>query len=52
MTSDPYVPNPDEDPDVVPSRDPEPIPTEPLPERTPPGEEPDVNPPQDPLPEG
>jgi hypothetical protein len=50
MTTDPYVPRPGEDPDVVPSGDPEPIPTEPLPDRTPPGEEPDVNPPHDPEP--
>jgi hypothetical protein len=50
MTTTPSDPLPD--PDVVPSGDPDPIPTEPLPEQTPPGEEPDISPPHDPLPEG
>ena len=55
MTTTPQEPLPD--PDVVPSGDPDPIPTEPLPEQTSPGEDPgvapgdpEIEPPQDPRP--
>jgi hypothetical protein len=44
MSSDPIAPQPGEDPDVAPSGDPDPIPTEPLPEQTQPGEDPGVAP--------
>ena len=57
MTTEPVPQPPGEDPDVAPSGDPEPIPTEPLPERTQPGEDPgvapdppEVEPPEDPRP--
>jgi hypothetical protein len=57
MSVNPVDPTPDSEPDVVPSSDPDPIQTEPLPEHTQPGEDPGVapdhpelEPPEDPLP--
>lgn len=44
MSIDPAAPQPDPEPDVVPSGDPAPIPTEPLPEHAQPGEDPGVVP--------
>ena len=44
MTTDPSAPEPGDDPDVVPSGDPDPIPTPDLPEPTDPGEDPGVPP--------
>jgi hypothetical protein len=55
MTTTPQEPLPD--PEVVPSADPDPIPTDPLPERGQPGEDPgvppdqpEIEPPEDPRP--
>jgi len=51
MTTTPQEPEPN--PEVVPSGDPSPIPTEPLPEQPAPGEDPDqpeIEPPSDPRP--